>query len=252
MRQALTIAFFLTVVVHSICAQSSESFEVALVRPSGSDSAFQSTLNPSQFIATRHTLQMLIQSSYPHLPPWRMSGGPPWATRDLWDLVAKLPPGAPTDQERLYRATEQMLRNFLAEEFRLKMHFEQREQPVYDLVLGKGGPKLMPSKAVEAGFRFTSGGIEIRHETMEEFASSLFCPNCRRQAADRPVFDKTGLRGYYDLTLTWSPSNIQSDTADPGPSIFTALEDQLGLKLQPGKAAIEFLVIDQAERPPQN
>ena len=87
---------------------------------------------------------------------------------------------------------------------------------------------------------------------MQEFTGSLFCPNCGRQAADRPVFDKTGLSGYYDLTLNWSPSDIQSGPTALGPSIFTALEEQLGLRLQPGKAAIDFLVIDQAERPAQN
>jgi uncharacterized protein (TIGR03435 family) len=252
MWHALTIAFALTVAANSIYAQSSERFEAALVRPSGPNSTFQSTVTPSQFIVMRHTLQMLIQTGYPDLPPWRMSGGPPWATKDQWDLVAKLPAGAPTDQEHLYRATEQMLRNFLAEEFRLKTHFVQREQPVYELVPAKGGPKLKPSEGTEATFRFTSGGIEIHHQTIQEFANSLFCPNCARARADRPVFDRTGLGGYYDFTLNWSPSNIQSDATTLGPSIFTALEEQLGMKLQPGKAVVDFLVIDQAERPPQN
>lgn len=249
-RYSLTLAFFSILVAYLTCAQSSETFEAAVVRPSGSGSTFQSTLTPSQFVASRHTLQMLIQTAYPDLPPWRMSGGPRWATTDMWDLVAKLPAGAPTDQERLYRATEQMLRNFLAGEFRLKTHFVEREQPVYELVPAKGGPKLKPSESAEASGRRTVTGIEQRHSTMQEFASSLYCPNCGRQAADRPVLDKTGLSGYYDITLDWSSSNIQSDT--PGPSIFTALEEQLGLKLQPAKAAIDFLVIDQAERPPQN
>ena len=87
---------------------------------------------------------------------------------------------------------------------------------------------------------------------MEEFASFLFCPNCFRQAADRPVFDKTGFSGYYDFTLNWSPANIELDATDSRPSIFTALEEQLGLKLQPQKAPVDFLVIDQAERPAQN
>jgi uncharacterized protein (TIGR03435 family) len=250
MRRALTIALFSLVVGQSICAQSSESFEAAIVRPSSPKSTFQSTVTSSQFIASRHTLQMLISSTYPDLPLWRMSGGPSWATTEFWDVAAKLPTGASTDQERLYRATEQMLRNFLAGEFKLKTHFVKREQPVYNLVPAKNGPKLKPSGGAAASFRFTSTGIEIHHQTMQEFASSLFCPSCGRQLADRLVFDKTGLDGYYDLTLDFSPSNIQSDTS--GPSIFTAVEEQLGLKLQPGKAAIDFLVIDQAERPPQN
>lgn len=253
MQLALTIALFSTVATHSIYAQSSESFEAAVVRPSGPESAFQSTLTASQLIFKRHTLQMLIETSYPNLPSWRISRGPSWATRDPWDLVAKLPTGTPTDQERLYRAAEQMLRTLLAEEFKLKTHFEQREQPVYDLVLAKGGPKLKSSETAERSFRSTASGIEIHHETLQEFASSLFCPDCRRQAADRPVFDKTGLIGYYDFTLNWSSSNIQSDATAPlGPSIFTALQEQLGLKLQPQKAVVDFLVIDQAERPSQN
>jgi uncharacterized protein (TIGR03435 family) len=168
-------------------------------------------------------------------------------------LDAKLPTGTPADQEHLYRATEQMLRTLLAEEFKLRTHFEQREQPVYDLVVAKGGPKLKPSEGGEATFRFTaSGGIEVHHQTMQEFASSLFCPNCARQRADRLVFDKTGLGGYYDLTLNWSPLNISPDGVDSGPSIFTALERQLGLKLKPQKAVVDFLIIDQAERPSQN
>ena len=95
-------------------AQSLPGFETAIVRPSGPQSVFQSKLTSSQFIATRHTLQLLIESSYPDLPPWRISGGPPWTKTEQWDLLAKLPAAAPIDQEHLYRATEQMLRNFLA------------------------------------------------------------------------------------------------------------------------------------------
>ena len=163
MRHALTIAFALTVIAHPTYAESSESFEAALVRPSGPDSVFQSTLTPSQFVSTRHTLAMLIASSYPDLPSRRMSGGPSWVTKDTQDFVAKLPPGTPTDQERLYRSTEQMLRIFLAQEFKLKTHFVQREHPVYDLVPAKGGPKIRPSETAERSFRFTAGGVEIRH-----------------------------------------------------------------------------------------
>jgi uncharacterized protein (TIGR03435 family) len=195
---------------------------------------------------------MLLESSYPDLPPWRISGGPPWSTADQWDLIAKLPADSPTDQEHLYRATEQMLRNFLAEEFKLKTHSAQKEQPVYYLVLAKDALKLKTSQGGEASFRFTASGIEIRHETLQELASALYCPNCGRQLADRPVFDKTGLSGYYDLTLSWSPSHIQNDNSASGPSIFTALDEQLGLKLQSGKAVIDFLVIDGADRPASN
>lgn len=253
MRNAPTTLFLLIAVAHSVCAQSLERFEEAIVRPSGPDSPTQMSVKPSQFIARHRTLQTLIQLSYPNFPAWRVSGAPPWATKDLWDVVAKLPPGAPTDQERLYRAIEGMLRTFLAEEFKLKTHFVQKEQPVYELVIAKGGPKLKPSEGATAGQRPSPGGMEIHHQTMEEFASALYCVTCPRQRADRPVIDKTGIDGYFDFTLNWSPSNIQSGDDTPlGPSILTALEEQLGLKLQPAKAAIDFLIIDQAERPQQN
>jgi uncharacterized protein (TIGR03435 family) len=233
-------------------AQSPDTFEAAIVRPSGPDSVFQSTVTASQFTARRHTLAMMVAESYPDIESWRLSGGPSWVRNDMWDLVAKLPAGSPTDQERLYRVTEQMLRTFLAEDFKLKTHFEQREQPIYDLVFAKSNPKLKPSDTAERSFRFTPTGVEIHHETMQEFVMFLYCPNCARQTADRPVFDKTGLTGYYDFTLNWSPLNIASDAVASGPSIFTALEEQLGLKLQPRKAPVDFLIIDQAERPEQN
>ncbi len=252
MRYAAILAFALTVMAPPVCAQPSEIFEAADVRPSGPDSVFQSTLTSSQFIARRHTLAMLIESSYPEMPSWRMSGGPAWMTTDMWDFVAKLPSGAPRDQESLYRATEQMLRTFLATEFKLKTHFVKKDYPVYNLVVAKGGLKLKPSETTERGARPLPGGIEFHHETLEEFASFLFCPNCYRQAADRPVFDKTGLTGYYDITLHWAPAGTQTDASELGPSIFTALEEQLGLKLQPQKAPADFLVIDQAERPTPN
>jgi uncharacterized protein (TIGR03435 family) len=190
---------------------------------------------------------MLIVTSYPDLPGG-ISGGPSWMATDMWDFIAKLPPGAPTDQESLYRATERMLRTFLAEEFKLRTHFEPRQRAVYDLVLAKGGAKLKPSESAERTVRPTPDGMEFRHETMEEFAGFLYCPACNR--SDRPVFDKTGLSGYYDFTLKWSPSD-QPGADDLGLSLFSALQAQLGLKLQSQKAPVDFLVIDQAERPRQ-
>ena len=250
MRPALTAAFVLTAFAHSICAQP-DTFEAAIVRPSGPNSVFRSDLDASQFVASRHTLAMLIQSSYPEMPSWRMSGGPPWMTTDFWDFIAKLPPGTPTEPDPRDRRTEQLLRNFLADEFKLKTHFEQREQPVYELVPAKGGPKIKPSDSAQFSYRGTpGGGAEFHHATMQQLANFLYCPSCYRQAADRPVFNKTGLDGYYDFTLNWTPSNIQTD--NPGPSIYTAIEEQLGLKLQSQKAPIDFLIVDHAERPSQN
>src|ERR1043165_5776056 len=131
MRRKLAL-IFLALAVYSICAQPPRAFEAAIIRPSSPDSKFQSDLIGTQFIARRHTLRMLVQSSYPDLPPWRISGGPAWVNADNWDLVAKLPAGTTGEQEPLYRAAEAMLQTFLADEFKLKTHVEQREQPVYE------------------------------------------------------------------------------------------------------------------------
>jgi len=251
MRSAWLPALFLATLVCPIHAQSSDTFEAAIVRPSGPDSQFRATLDASQFIATKHTLSMLIASSYPELPSWRMTGGPAWLRTDFWDFTAKLPAGAPKDQEPLYRATEQMLRTFLAETFQLRTHFEKRDQPAYELVSAKGAPKLKPSDSAQFSLHLTPRGADFRHTTMQQLANFLYCPNCARQAADRPVVDKTCLTGTYDFTLNWSASNLpDSNIADP--SIFTAMQEELGLKLLPAKAPIDFLVIDHAERPQQN
>jgi uncharacterized protein (TIGR03435 family) len=230
----------------------SQTFEVVSIRPSGPNTARRFTLDRSQLVARAQTLATLIASSYPDVPLWRVSGGPSWATKDLWDVVAKCPPGIPSDEQQLWRKTEQMLRTLLADEFRLQTHFEHREQSVYELVIAKGGPKLRPSVADEFSYRATSTGMEVRHVVMADFATLLYSPNSRREVADRFVVDKTGLTGYYDFSLNWAPANIQPDTADPQPSIFTAIQEQLGLRLQPGKGTVDFLVIDRAERPPEN
>jgi uncharacterized protein (TIGR03435 family) len=227
-------------------------FEVVSVRPSGPNATLKSAADRSRFVATNHTLAMLIASSYPDLPLWRISGAPSWTTKERWDFVAKLPPGMPGDQEMLWRKTEQMLRTSLADEFKLQTHFEHREQPVYQLLVAKGGLKAKPSVAAEFSSRPTPTGMEIKHVTMAEFAELLYCPECTRQIADRVVVDRTGLTDYYDFSLNFAPSNLPADTANAQPSVYTAIQDQLGLKLEPSKGLVDFLVVDRAERPSQN
>ena len=172
--------------------------------------------------------------------------------KDRWDIVAKLPPGMPDDQEQLWRNTEQMLRTFLIDEFKLQTHLEKKERPIYELVVSGSGPKFKPSVAAEFSSRSTPMGMEVHHVTLAEFAETLYCHECTREIADRVVVDRTGLTGYYDFMLSWRPANAPTDAANAQPSIFTAIQDQLGLKLEPSKGLIDFLVIDHAERPAQN
>jgi uncharacterized protein (TIGR03435 family) len=238
-----------------MAAQTPDRFEVASLKPSKSGTPFRSTLDRAQFSCTAHSLMILIMSAYPEIEvqPWKLSGGPAWLFTDRWDLAAKLPPDMPSDQQQLYRRTEAMLRTFLAEEFRLKTHRETKDFPVYAMVVGRNGPKLKRSESGEFSVKTGIGRLEFRHQSMSRLVQFLYNTGAPVQrAADRPVIDRTGLDGLFDFTLEWTPDTAQTDATATGPSIYTAIEEQLGLKLQPEKAPIEFLVVDHAEKPTGN
>jgi len=144
-----------------------------------------------------------------------------------------------------------MMRNLLAERFQLKVHREAKEVPIYALVVAKGGPKLKesPSDASATGFvRATDKGLhmEAKRGTMEKLAAQL------STTAGRPVLDKTGLTGNYEYALDWFPANRIAPPNSDVPSMFTALQEQLGLRLESATGLQEALVIDHAERPSQN
>jgi bla regulator protein BlaR1 len=239
----------------AISAQSPDTFEVASLKPSRPGTRLTSTLDAAQFRCTAHTLMQLLMSAYPDIEvqPWKVSGGPAWLNDDIWDFSAKLPPNMPAEQEPLFRRTEQMLRNFLTEEFKLKTHRETKEFPVYALVVAKNGSKLKPSVASQLTVKVGRGRLEFHHQSMTGLAAYLYIHNAPVQlAADRPVVDQTGLQGFFDFTLEWTPDTSQPDPTASGPSIYTANEQQLGLKLQPRKSPVEFLVIDYVEKPAAN
>jgi bla regulator protein BlaR1 len=256
MRSACAAALLLITASQTISAQPPDTFEAASVRPSLPGTRFRSTLDTAQFICSANSLLILILEAYPEISGSRLSGGPAWLTTEYWDLAAKLPPNMPSTEKELNHKTELMLQALLADRFKLVTHREMRDQPVYDLVLAKGGSKLKPSSAEKFSFKTSRGGIEFQHESIEGLANYLYSPyialGSGQQPADRPVVDRTGLQGFFDFALEWTPDTVQADPAATGASLFTALEEQLGLKLQPRKAAAEFLVIDHAERPSEN
>ena len=235
-----------------VSAQSPDTFEVASIKPSRPGTGFSSSLDPAQFTCSAINLLGLILSTYPDISPSRVSGGPAWLTTEYWDVAAKLPPNMPTSEKELNRKTELMLQTLLADRFRLLVHREKRDQQVYALVRAKDGLKLKPSSAGQFSAKFVSGRYEFRNTSMEGLAEWLYSPLGSRQPADRLVIDMTGLKGSFDFTLEWAPVSVQPDPTATGPSLFTALEEQLGLKLQPQRSAAEFLVIDHAERPSEN
>ncbi|HEV3201893.1 MAG TPA: TIGR03435 family protein, partial [Bryobacteraceae bacterium] len=133
----------------------------------------------------------------------------------------------------------------------LRIHRETREVPAYALVVGKNGHKLQESSADAPGKNGVRSGrtglhMEASRGTMELLASQL------SHSAGRPVVDKTGLTGYYAFTFDWMPANATPESDPDTPSMFTAIQEQLGLKLEPTKAPREILVIDHAEKPSEN
>jgi uncharacterized protein (TIGR03435 family) len=169
----------------------------------------------------------------------------------MYDIVAKAQgDGVPTTDE-----LKQMLQSLLADRFKLRVHREMRQMPVYALVIGKNGLKLKAS-APDAGNlgRMTISGrnyvVTRPKATVDDVVSAI-----SNAFLERPVLDKTGLTGAYDLKLTYTPNIRSNREGDPDLndiSIFTAVEEQLGLKLEPQKAEIEILVVDHLEKPSEN
>jgi uncharacterized protein (TIGR03435 family) len=175
---------------------------------------------------------------------------------DFYDIAAKAEGDASLtrDQARL------ILQVVLADRFGLKVHRDTRDLPVYALMVGKNGPKLKesaPDAKFAAGFEIAPSARMTNKKTpMTRLAEFLSIQ------ADRPVVDRTGLTGFYDFTLEWSFDDSQRsalataavprDADSVGPSLFTAVQEQLGLKLETSKAPIDVLVIDHAERPSVN
>ena len=194
-------------------------------------------------------------------------GGPEWVNDDIYEIRAKIngplseAMQAMPSRERQEK-TELMEQSLLAERFKLKVHFETRELPVFALVVAKGGPKLTPSTNASSahglGLRLTGQGAELKAEgtSIQSLASAL---QMQPEIGGRLLVDRTGLTGKYDITLNWArdrgaAGGPEAATAqdEGGPTFFTALEEQLGLKLVETKGPVEVIVIDHIERPSEN
>jgi uncharacterized protein (TIGR03435 family) len=232
------------------------AFEVASVRPAKSDCSFTTYGGPpGRYIALCTTLWGLIYNAYDvrsvhDYPP----GLPAWADKDRFDVdakanddtVAAIKKLSNKEQEQL---TRDMLQSLLADRFQLCVHYESKVRPIYELVLAKGGSKLKPLPAGQKpGWgKFDRGEFMLRNKSIAEFANGLSFSN----VVGRTVVDKTGLTGNYDFDLKWTPDD-QQGTPDAGPTLFTALGEQLGLKLESTKAPVDVVVIDHVERPSEN
>jgi uncharacterized protein (TIGR03435 family) len=250
-------------VLRQVHAQQKASFEVESIKPDpwtgqGRVGVF---VQGNSLRAEHCSLYDLVEFAW-NLRDIQLSGGPSWAARgmlhnsELFQVIAKtsedLSPS--TDQFRL------MLQTLLADRFRLKVHHVAKDIPIFNLVTVKSGAKLNKS-ASDAQFSLNvdgrvSGGRVIRIKATHASIAHLMAQV--EGHAGRPVFDKTGLTGFYDFQAEWVSENSRAATSNEfssepnAPSLFTALQKQLGLKLEPGTGSFDTVVIDYAERPSQN
>jgi uncharacterized protein (TIGR03435 family) len=273
----VVVATFLSAV--SLSAQTTapsntpqQAFEVASIKAnnSGAQSASFGAQPGGRIVVVNNSLRNIIRNVW-NVQNYQIVGGPDWVNVDRWDITAKVPEGVPTQP----LIVMQMMRPLLADRFKLVVHNETREMPVYALVLartdGKFGPQMKrsesncaaiaeanrrgepaPERSPDAPFcgtRSSPGAITTSGVLMADFARNL------SNAAGRVTVDRTGLTGGFDLQLKFSPDPLGPNVGDPAsdlPSLFAAIQEQLGLKLEAQRAPIEMLVIDSAQRATEN
>ncbi|MGA8593909.1 MAG: M56 and DUF3738 domain-containing protein [Bryobacteraceae bacterium] len=253
------------------------TFDVASIKPSDSSNPFMSIRDTpgGRYTANGISVKLLIQNAY-NVHDFQISGGPNWINSAKYDIVAKADETSDEnaaklteDQRDAFRERQRLrLQSLLEERFQLKFHSSTKELPIYALVVAKDGPKIQEAKD---GPDKNKGSMMMRPGQLTARGLSMFylAANLSNQVG-RVVLDKTGLSGLYDFTLQWTPDRSQMGSfgggpgpgqegsrmpppPDPdGPSIFTALQEQLGLKLEPQEGPVEIFVIDHVEKPSEN
>lgn len=221
-------------------AQAPPAFEVATIKPNRSETWNSSTYTSRGELRIENaSLKSCIQRAY-DVREFTFSG-PDWLDTERFDILAKPPAGTSPKQFM------PMLQTLLVERFKLKFHYEPRELSAYALIVAKKGPKLEPTKQPGDNTGTTTGRGLLRGTRM---SMAVFADQLGRQL-DRPVENLTELTGVYDLELKWTPDDqVATSDAPPGPSIFAALQEQLGLQLQARKLPVQVLVVDSVERVP--
>jgi uncharacterized protein (TIGR03435 family) len=219
-------------------AAAQTSFEVASIKPNNSGDGSDSVNTTDGSVVMRNVpLRMIIEDAY-DLKRYALTA-PDWLDNQRFDINARADAKVKQEELRL------MLQSLLAERFQLKTHRESKEMSAYVLLPAKSGFKLKPAEGSGSGINSSRGAgkakATCRHVSMARLADFL------SGRVDHPVVDQSGIPDAYDFTLEWSP---EQNTEDPGPSIFTALSEQLGLRLEPRKVPVSILVVDSISKMP--
>ena len=247
--------------VHSQPRPVRLTFEVASIKPAQSGSG-EGVIRPMPAVqgysAQAATVKLMISIMY-KVPLWRITGGPEWLDAGHFDIEAKADRACNLDDLHL------MFQNLLADRFQLKFHKENREGSVYALTVDKSGPKMKLNQSPEAEnppdlrapINPGKDGVIIGTRVSMQYLCWWLAQVLQRD--ERPVIDKTGLDKTYDFALAYAPEfppDFPKERIPPAllgrPSIFDALKEQLGLKLQTQKGPVEYYVIDHAEKPADN
>lgn len=241
--------------VFVLCGKTTnaQSFDVASVRPHAPDDPYFLVRPPTaaRFSATGAGAKLLVMLAY-DVQESQIVGGPAWLADEKWDIQAKTDDGVQHTPEE----TRRMVQSLLRDRFALRAHREIQQRPAYVLTVTKTGPKFRPSERQSTNYRIAGGSIGLERGDLARFVQFL------SSAVGQPVVDHTGFGGLYDLSLRWDDAPIPEGgllgtdvRAAPGTSygsIFTAIQDQLGLRLEHQQAPVEVLVVAGIERPSQN
>jgi uncharacterized protein (TIGR03435 family) len=259
-----------------LCAQGTApaitllTYDVVAIKPhKSSDGSWSTNIQANGYSATNVGLKLLIQHAYNLQTEDIISGLPGWANSASFDIQAKMDEDAmaalnklPQKEQRAQRS--EMMQELLADRFQLKVHHETKDLPIYSLAIAKGGFKLKeadandtsangpkgPDGASRGGMSWGNGRLTAQAVPLSSLVSFL------SQTLYRQVMDNTGLSGNYDITLRWSSDEVasaqQDPTANAAPSLFTALQEQLGLKLESTKGPVDTIVVDHVAQPSEN
>jgi uncharacterized protein (TIGR03435 family) len=232
-----------------MAADAHPAFEVAAIKPSDpNDPSDRFHTDGRHVLIENQSVDKLIEFAY-GLQRVQLAGEPPWADADRYDI------NGVTDVEGEPNPTQlrEMVQKLLAQRFALVFHREQRVLPVYTVAVAKSGAKLTKNTANPDGQVDENGSgsgtamsLKFTNASMEDFAKIM------QFMVDRPIVDQTGLAGRYDFVLRYTYDETRATDPNAPPGLFTAVQEQLGLKLEPVKAQTDVLVVDKVERPSAN
>lgn len=246
--------------IPAMAADAHPTFEVATIKPAKPDEQGKALMvRGTEFQTVNFTLAELIKFAY-DMQDKQIVGAPDWVSTDKFDIDAKPDvPGTPNGEQ-----LHEMVRKMLADRFALKFHKDQKEMGAYVLTVGKDGPKAMKQNTGNPNglpglFFGPIGTLHVMNATMQNFTNLM-----QSAVLDRPVVDQTGLEGRWDFTLTWTPDESQfaglgvkipppaADDTNAAPPLFTAIQEQLDLKLEAQRTQVPVLVVDHVAPPTPN